>query len=465
MQSKLFHGSLATRGFALAIALLLSPAACATPTDQQASDGKGLFLPEKIGRVPDDNDFDDPESDYCFDRMVQGPNVAIFWHKEYGEDPMANPNERRRFDVQKMLSECERFYDYYVDELEVVKKGDSISDDYKLLIFVFGGDEGTAYGGGIEGKVGALWTPAVRVNREPYGVLAHEMGHSFQFMSRVDAGTGAGGPIAEMSAQYLLWQVYPDWMTFENYHLVDFMKKTHFALFHATNMYHSPYVLEYWAGKHGKTFYGELNRQTRRGEDVVTTYKRMNDLTQEEFNDEMFDASRRFITWDLPRVEEVARRYANQHQCALQPAEDGWYRISPDRSPQDYGYNGIQLNVPDEGTTVELEFKGLTVAAGADSENAEKAGWRYGFVAYLKDDSRVYGDVYRDADGKATFEVPAETEHLWLVVMGAPTEHSPPVMRRGRRRPGQNVPEAEWPYQIKLTGTMLDESCVSIPKE
>jgi hypothetical protein len=440
-------------------AALLVPLTESAATDDAAATAKKLYLPDKVTRVPDDNDYDNQESDFCFDRMVEGPNVAIFWHKEYGDDPLENAAEEKRFDVHKMLSECERFFDYYVNELKLVEKGNSISDKYKLLIYVFGGDEGTAFGGGVDDKIGALWTPAVRVNRTPYGVLAHELGHSFQFLSRIDSGTGPSGAVMEMSAQYMLWQVYPEWMTFENYHLVDFMKKTHYAFLHPTNMYHSPYVLEYWADKHGKEFFGELSRATESGEDVVATYQRITKLDQDQFNDEMFDASRRFVTWDLPRIERVARPYANQHQCTLVDAQDGWYRIAPECCPQNYGYNGIQLKVPDAGTEVRLQFQGLAGREGYSSVKLDKAGWRYGFVAHLKDNRRVYGDAGKEAEGTLHFAVPQETEHLWLVVMGAPTEHWPIAWGRRRRSQPAATPEEQWPYQIKLTGTMPHASC------
>lgn len=415
---------------------------------------KELFVPEKVYKVPDDNDYDDPESDYSRERMTEGDNVAIFWHREYGEDPMSNPDETKRFDVARMLAECERVYECYVEDLELVEKGDSVSDDYKLLIYVYGGEGGTAFGGGQDDRIGALWTPAVRVNREPYGVLAHELGHSFQYMSRVDSGTGPGGPVNEMSAQYFLWQVYPDWMTFENYHLVDFMKKTHFAFLHPTNMYHSPYVLEYWSGKHGRDHYGDLSRETRRGEDVVATYKRMHGLDQEAFNDEMYDACRRFITWDMERIEEVARPHANQHQCKLEARGDGWLRIAPERCPQNYGYNGIGLKVPAAGTELAVGFRGIAGADGFSGVKTDRAGWRYGLLAHLADNRRVYGEVQRDVEGEATLEVPEGTEHLWLVVMGAPTEHWPVA---GGRNGGESTPEEQWPYEIRVDGTELLE--------
>jgi hypothetical protein len=296
-------------------------------------------------------------------------------------------------------------------------------------------------------------------------VLAHELGHSFQFMSRVDSGTGPGGAVMEMSAQYMLWQVYPEWMTFENYHLVDFMKKTHFAFLHPTNMYHSPYVLEYWAGKRGKEFFGALSRATQPGEDVVATYKRMYELDQEQFNDEMFDASRRFITWDLPRVERVARPYANQHECQLRDVGDGWFQIAAERCPQNYGYNGIRLRVPEAGTEVRVEFAGLAGAEGFSAVKTDKAGWRYGVLAHLKDNRRVYGEMQKEAEGAATLVVPEGTEHLWLVVMGAPTEHWPVASgwgrgRRGRGAAHEESAEEQWPYKIKVMGTALDPEFV-----
>ena len=419
---------------------------------------KELYLPQKVYRIPENNDYNNPESDYSFKRMVEGENIAIFWHKEFGEDPTKNPNERKRFNPTEATKELERFYDFYVNKLKLVQKGKSLTDQYKMVLYVLSGEGGTAFGGGTEDKVGMLWTPPGRMSKMPYGTLAHELGHSFQYMMRADNKTGPRGSIGEMSAQYLLWQVYPEWMTFENYHLVDFMKKTHYAFLHPTNMYHSPYVIEYWSNKHGVEFFGKLSRSTQQGEDPVMTYKRITGLSQEEFNDEMFDASRRFITWDMKRIDEVAKPYRNQHKTNLNAVGDGWYRITKANCPQNYGYNGIKLQVPEQGTKVKLEFKG---AIGKDSFNVvkpEKAGWRYGFVAYKKDGSRVYSDTYQKAENTVEFKVPKNTEHLWLVVMGAPTEHWP--VAAGRQRTAESSPEEQWPYEIKLSGTSIEPSFI-----
>jgi hypothetical protein len=446
----------------LTLAFSLAKAQTGTANSTEAKKNitvKELLIPPKVYRIAENNDYSNPESDYSFKRMVEGENIAIFWHKEFGEDPTSNTNERKRFNPKEAIKELERFYDYYVNNLKLVQKGASLTDKYKMVLYVLSGEGGTAFGGGTDNKVGMLWTPPGRMSKMPYGALAHELGHSFQYIMRADYGTGPRGAIGEMSAQYLLWQVYPEWMTFENYHLVDFMKKTHYAFLHPTNMYHSPYVFEYRSNKHGIEFFSKLSRSTQQGEDPVMTYKRITGLNQEQFNDEMFDACRRFITWDMKRIEQVAKPYANQHKSTLNAVGNGWYRIAKMACPQNYGYNGIKLQVPKGGSKVALHFKGI---AGSDSFNAvktDKAGWRYGFVAYKKDGSRVYSDAYKNGNGKVKFKVPKDTEYLWLVVMGAPTEHWPVTSGRQRTEDSNNM-EEQWPYEIKLTGTSLDNSVI-----
>ncbi|WP_155960727.1 DUF6055 domain-containing protein [Flavobacterium daejeonense] len=415
---------------------------------------KELYIPSKVWMIPEGNDYANPNSDYNFENMVTSDNVAILWHKDYGKDPMTNKDETERFNPVKMLSECERIYNVYVNELKLVESGHSLTDKYKILVYVFKGEEKAAFGGGEENKVGIFWTPAVRVNKEPYGVLAHELGHSFQYLSNADSGKGPSGVIQEMSAQYMLWQVYSDWITFENYHLVDYLKGTHYGFLHPYNTYHSPFVIEYWSQKHGKEFYGKLMRNTEKGEDPVLTYKRLNQLSQDQFNDEMFDASRRFITWDLMRIDSVAKKYANTHYAKVNLLENGWYQVDSINCPQNYGYNGIKLRVPEFRTQVKLDFKGISGAKGFSNVKVENAAWHYGFVAQLKNGQRVYSKTFKKPNDKVSFKIPQNTEYFWLVVMGAPKEH---WQRPNRRDANQNkTPDEQWPYQFKLSGTTLE---------
>ena len=421
------------------------------------SAGKALYIPAHVWHVPDSNNYNNNQSKYSYQRMAQSQNIAIFWAKSFGEDPLSNQDPAKRFDVNDLLQQCERFYQYYVDTLHMVNKGQSNTDRYKILMYVIDGDGGTAFGGGEEQKIGILWTPAARVNKAPYGALAHELGHSFQYLVHADGAWGFttspegshGNSIFEMTSQYMLWQVEPEWIKFENYHLVSYLKKTHYAFLHETNQYHSPYVLEYWSGKHGVDFIGRLWREAEKGEDPVMAYKRMTGLTQSSFNDEMFDAARRFITWDLPRVREVAAPYANQHRTQMDSLGNGWFRVAAENCPQNYGYNGIQLKAPSAGTHVKINFKGLNDAPGYRKINPDKAGWRYGLLAVTTTGESVYGKMYTEKQGTAEMKIPANTQYLWLVVSGAPTAHWQHL------NDGSDANDEQWPYEIKLTGTTL----------
>ncbi len=446
------------------LAIAQTQPATTAPATTTTKRAKEVLLPPRINSVPAGNDFNNPDAEFNFKRSKSSDNFILFWAKEYGDDPMANPVANRRFNVDEILKEADRFFNYYVDTLKWVDKDKSLAAKYKFLFFVIGGNSGTAFGGSIDNKIGAFWSPATRISRGPYGVVAHELGHSFQAIGRADGGgsfTG-GGAIAEMTSQYMLWQVYPEWLTMENYHLTAFMKATNLAFLHEDNMYHSAAVLEYWSEKHGLDFIGKLWHEPRRGEDPVMTYKRITNVTQAQFNDEMFDGCRRYVTWDMPRIEKVAARYDDQHTTSINRAADDWFQIAKDKVPQNYGYNAIKLKVPAADTKITLDFKGIAGAEGFSKTQLDKAGWRYGFLAHKTDGTRVYSDTCSKPDGTTDFTIPADTKFLWLVVMGAPTEHWIHVAALGGRgRPGPAAePSEQWPYKFKLTGTAPDDSII-----
>src|SRR5215472_2662389 len=107
--------------------------------------GKELLIPQHITRVPDGNDFNNPDSEFCFKHSRATDNFVLFWAKEYGDDPMANSVTNRRFDVDAVLQESDRFYNYYVDTLKWIDKDKSLATKYKFLFFVIGGNGGTAF--------------------------------------------------------------------------------------------------------------------------------------------------------------------------------------------------------------------------------------------------------------------------------------------------------------------------------
>ncbi|WP_304476796.1 DUF6055 domain-containing protein [uncultured Muribaculum sp.] len=436
------------RHFLLAAVLLSTLRLTAEVTEYK---GKSIYLPKELR----DNDFTDPASKWSYDRMACTDNIVLFWAPGFGGNIATAPDlegHNMKGDLANLLDRLESFYRFFYNDLAFVKPGTK-ADKYRMMVMLDYSLEGTAYGGDYDGEIGALWIAPNRVQDKKLNCIAHELGHSFQSQVSCDGeGEGWGGSgFFEMASQWMLWQVNPDWPTDENYHLNAYRDGTHKAFLHLDNIYRSPYVLELWGEKHGRPIIAELFRQGKRGEDPVITYKRINDMTQDEFNDEMFMMQRRLINWDIDRVRDNMRPYANLWHTDMVDA-GGRYRVAPSNCPENYGFNAIALEVPAPGKKVTVDFKGEAGRKGYNSVNVAKAGWRYGLVAVDADGNATYGEMKRDRHGRIEYTAPADKQlaHLWLVVMGAPAEHW--MNPHGR---DNNEVDAQWPYSIKLSGTAL----------
>ena len=219
-----------------------------------------------------------------------------------------------------------------------------------------------------------------------------------------------------------------------------------------TNIYHTPYVIEFWGEKRGLKHISDLYRQGKRGEDPAMTYMRLNGLTQEQFCDEMYEASSHIINLDFKRAWDETRPYANKFSTSLIEGEGGWKYVSPEQCPENYGFNAVALPVPAAGETLKVEFKGCAGMDGYKNADPSKAGWRYGFVAVRQDNGEsVYGEMNSAHEGEISFEAPeAPLSHLWLVVMGAPAEHK---MNPFSFNPEENADifDDQWPYAVRYS--------------
>lgn len=264
---------------------------------QTAADGGGKQVCESI--VWDGGDPSDEASRYSWRRSIRSDNFMLLWDHGFGDDPRTAPALAGRdmtCDPQHVLDKCEEFYAYYRDTLKFLDEG-SNADRYLMMCMLNYVLDDTAYGGSVGDAIGALWVTPARVRDEKLNCIAHELGHAFQFQLSIDSGSGFGGGSAyEMTSQWMLWQVNPDWIKDEEYHWHDFMRQTHLAFADPANMYHSPYVLEYWSSRYGKPVIGRLWRAAHHSPDMVEVYKRMQGMSQHRFCDEMFDACRRFMT-------------------------------------------------------------------------------------------------------------------------------------------------------------------------
>ena len=410
--------------------------------------GKKIYVEKEWAGM----DLNNPESEWSYKRLYATKNIAIFWQKGFGDDPTQAPDldgQSMKFDPKSLAEKLESFYDYYYNTLEFVVKGKTKADEYRMNCYVKYDLEGTAYGGCVDDVIGGLWVTPVRLQNPELNVLAHELGHSFQIQSSCDGNGSGGGSLIENGAQWMLWQVNPAWQTSEKYHWEAWNTLTHKAFCSAENMYHSPYVLEYWSLKHGPKFIGKFFRGGQSGEDAVTQYKRMAGLDQKSFNDEMFDACRHFVNWDFDRVWKESRPYANKNVTALTPLSDGWMRVAASNCPENYGFNAIPMPVPANGGKVTVDFRGEAGIEGFSSTDVDRAGYRYGFVCVGADGRSTYGTMNSDRTGSVSYDVPAGAQYLWFVVMGAPTEHKLQVWGR-RSRDAKPEPEAQFPYSIKI---------------
>ena len=416
-----------------------------------ASAQKFIYIPKDLQQM---NLLCD-SSTWSYARMTCTDNFAIMWQKGFGYDLSCPPSldgKPMKVDIDNLKDKLESYYAFFRDSLQFTHKG-SKAEKYRMMVMLNYSLEGTAYGGDYDGEIGALWLAPNRVQDKRLNCIAHELGHSFQSQITCDGEGEAWGGCGffEMTSQWMLWQVNPEWITDEKYHFDAFTKTSHKAFLHLENIYHSPYVIECWGEKHGKPFIAELFRQGKRGEDPVMTYKRLTGMTQAQFCDEMFCNVRRMVNMDFPRAWRETRPYAEMFSTKLITTAAGWQRVEPECCPENYGFNVIKIDLPKAGATAKVQFRGIAKADGYVSLNPEAAGWRYGLVGIDTDGKTIYGKMCSTTKGTATLKTTKERplKSLYLVVMGAPTRHWRNVDAWGPEGEQTPQPDAQWAYEIK----------------
>lgn len=404
--------------------------------------GKEIYIPEELR----DNDFTSRDSKWSYYRMAYTPNVVCFWEKGFGDDLSKAPDldgHKMTVDLDNLLSRVEYFYNVYRDMMGFLLPG-SKAEKYRMMVMLNYSLEGTAYGGCYDNEIGALWIAPNRVQDKTLNCIAHEIGHSFQIQISCDGHGGAGGGgIFETSAQWMLWNVNPRWTTDENYHWEAFKKLIHLSLFNSENMYHAPFVLEYWSMLHGLTYMADMFRGGQRGEDFTQTYMRMYNVDVKQMGDELLDCYSRLITFDFPDKQKESLRYSCEMLSEMTDTA-GWKK--PVNAPQTYGFNVDEITLPAEGQTVKVQFQALS--------KADNVGYRYGLVAVDNDNHATYLGANSEAKKTLTYKNPGNIKKLYLVVVGCPTkEYKPESFGFGRRRGGQGneAPQGPttYPYMIK----------------
>lgn len=468
-----------------------------TPVDPGTDPGKGEVIVLSPSDVQDYNKYYKPkefanmdvlrsDSKWSFVRSKQSEHFIVFWEAGFGANPNADTvPESLRVDIDDLLKKAETFYTTNVNLLKFanVGSGKSNLDKYKMQIYLIYQQEWLATGAGYDDMIGALWVNPSTC--KPVGsTIAHEIGHSFQYQVYADLlatgecqndfsrgfrygyGGNGGNGFWEQTAQWQSFQSYPK-EAFESYNFGEYMANCHRHISNEWQRYASYFIHYYWADKHGVDFIGKLWHESVSPEDPMEAYMRMNNLTVDQFNAEIYDASTRFVTWDIESIRSNGSNYVGKHKYNLYALSDGSYQVAYGNCPGTTGYNAIPLNVPNAGTVISTKFAGLQLGSSLASKDpgictikestttvrkynsgdVARAGWRYGYVALLKNGVRIYGEMNQAASGDVTFTVPDNCDKLWFVVTGAPNTYKAHAWDEDESNDDQ------WPYTVKFTNT------------
>ena len=376
---------------------------------------KKLYIPEDLRGM----DLEADTLQWSLKRSIVTDDLIFMWERGFGAD-VSNPPQLEghdmSFNLTNLRDRVQTFYHFFRDTLGfVTPQHPSKADSYKMMVMVNYSLDGTAYGGTYDNFIGALWVAPNRIQDRTMNCMAHELGHSFQLQIPADgAGEAWGGsPFYEMTSQWMLWQVNPDWLNDEYYHFEAFRNLTHKAYLR------------------GRTSIARLYREGRRGEDPVMTYKRLYGLSQEQFCDEMFRGYQHLLNFDFHHARRETRPYACTFSSEVETLSDGWQQ--PVNAPEAYGFNAIKLDWMLAGgrqpRKLRLQFQGEQLC--------------YGFVAVTTDGQQsVYSPI-----NAGKFRLPKGTTHLYLLMMGAPDEHVQ-LAKPGRKRMQTEPPT--FPYRFKI---------------
>lgn len=441
--------------------LIISDPPIALPTNLQ------VYIPSDYKNM----NFNDTSSTWCYPRSRQSEHFIVFWAKPFGDkDPngSAIPSDYR-IDIDDLLAKAESFYQMNVQTLKFagLSLANSKLSKYKMMIFVNYEIASVATGSGYDDTVGAIWI-SPNVSRPAGSVVAHEIGHAFQYMVYADLGglagfrygfgpNGAGGNgYWEQCANWQAYQNFPDeifgWSNFPVY-----LENCHRHIHHENYRYASYFMNFYWADKHGIDIVAKIWRNAMKPEDPVQAYMRITGINTEQFNDEVYDAAAHFVTWDLKALRTLGANSIGKQPFDLDKQADGSFMVNVLRCPETTGYNVIPLKVPTAGTVVSTQFTGTPNAPGFNLVDAAKAGYRFGFVALLENGTRVYGQMGKGTTAQLNFTVPQNCTKLWFVVTGAPTTYTPHAWD------DNNTNDEQWPYKVKFANTTLTNDIVIPP--
>eukprot|EP00833_Pecoramyces_ruminatium_P001054 jgi/Orpsp1_1/1175086/evm.model.c7180000052557.1 len=213
---------------------------------------------------------------------------------------------------------------------------------------------------------------------------------------------------------------------------------------------------EHWNEIHGIDIIGKVWNGAKDRDDPIDAYKRVTNINQEQFNEQMFRVAQRNILFDYKHLRNILKPFRNRYVIKLQNNSDGTYQISPEQCTQSYGYAPVQLEIP-QGGKITVKFTGITGDRKYHTANDKVAGWRFGFVAVKSDGETAEYSKAAVGTTKTTtvnYTIPNGTKNLWFIVMGAPTEHV-----RHHWKEGDNSGDEHFPWKVALSTCLKGQQC------
>ena len=433
-------------------------------------------------------------------RMKQSEHFFVFWEPGFGDNPNAEAvPEALRVDIDDLLQKAEQFYKTNVEKLGMatVGQGKSVLDNHKMQIYLLYQTEWLATGSGYDDKIGALWVNPSTC--KPVGsTIGHEIGHSFQYQVSADKlFTGEVTPIDRADGSQLVpagfrygfgengaggcayWEQCAQWQSFQDYPNECFDQDAHYAVwlknhhrhFNHEFMRYASYWFQYWfTEKHGIESYARIWKESKYPEDPLQTYMRIycNNSLDALYKD-LYAYSAHCADYDFKAVHQYKKEAAINYSTKLYK-NDGYYQVAYTNCPGTTGFNLIPLNVPasgkvsatleglapgsalaaaDPGTVVDGDGNVKSTVTKYNSQSNTQQNYRYGFVAITKDGKSHYGEMHTGKKGTATYEVPANTERLYLCVLAAPDKYNRNAWD------DDETNDEQWPYRVKFSGTDL----------
>ncbi|MBU3699589.1 MAG: hypothetical protein FGM33_06190 [Candidatus Kapabacteria bacterium] len=408
---------------------------------------------------------------FSWDKTAQSRNFFMIWGDSVGTDPSKFTAEDLRFDPKQVLDTMEYIY-ARCDEMGMINRSpDSKANLYKYVIVMYNtygskGPQGWANGWAVDDSIGAFWVHP-SATRDG-GVIAHEFTHSLQAMFHIDNQNSARGDKAiydndglfyETHANFVRNAIYPQAVTSDidahHYLMLEPDWKFNYEGYHFLLYVHSTLGLD---------MVSRLWTEWRPLEYPLQTLRRLNGMSQADFNDYMFDYARRAASWNYPKNNwgqylresrrlrmsaDWGRIWAQRTFDVLRAIDTAARRFysAPYNAPQDYGYNVVPLYPDDASKPVVVDFIGHT-------EVNDHAGWRYGFVTEKADGTPGrFGQMYRDDRRRIELTLNADEKRLFLVVLGAPVDsmHADPEVHNTWNG---NPKRFHYPYEIRLANAM-----------